>query len=62
MADKKQLSEEDIKLQFIAPALNNAGWDNQHTPMEYAFTDARILEVAKDKFVTKRKSRTQVLP
>ena len=34
MIDKKQLSEEDIKLQFITPALNCAGWDNQHIRMD----------------------------
>lgn len=43
MADKKQLSEEDIKLQFITPALESAGWDKQHIRMEYAFTDGRII-------------------
>ena len=43
MVDKKQLSEEDIKLQFITPALEGAGWDKQHIRMEYAFTDGRII-------------------
>ena len=43
MENKKSLSEEDIKLQYITPALNNAGWDNQHMRMEYAFTDGRII-------------------
>ena len=43
MCDKKQLSEEDIKLQFITPALEHAGWDKQHIRMEYAFTDGRII-------------------
>lgn len=43
MESKKSLSEEDIKLQFITPALNKAGWDNHHMRMEYAFTDGRII-------------------
>lgn len=43
MCDKKQLSEEDIKLQFITPALEKAGWDKQHIRMEYKFTDGRII-------------------
>ena len=43
MESKKSLSEEDIKLQYITPALNKAGWDNQHLRMEYAFTDGRII-------------------
>lgn len=43
MENKKSLSEEDIKLQYITPALNGAGWDNQHMRMEYAFTDGRII-------------------
>jgi len=43
MCDKRQLSEEDIKLQFITPALESAGWDKQHIRMEYAFTDGRII-------------------
>ena len=26
---KKDLTEEDIKLRYITPAINNAGWKNQ---------------------------------
>ncbi len=26
--DKKQMTEEDIKLNYITPALNAAGWEN----------------------------------
>lgn len=43
MESKKSLSEEDIKLQFITPALNKAGWDIHHMRMEYPFTDGRII-------------------
>lgn len=41
---KKDLSEEDIKAQYITPAIQDAGW-NQKTQirMEYAFTDGRII-------------------
>ena len=41
--DKKQLSEEDIKLRYITPAINAAGWDNKHIRMEYYFTAGRVL-------------------
>lgn len=43
MADKKTLSEEDIKLRFITPALNQAGWKNDNIRMEYSFTDGRVV-------------------
>ena len=40
---KKDLSEEDIKLRYITPAINNAGWKNEHIRMEYYFTDGRVI-------------------
>lgn len=40
MAD---LSEEDVKLNFITPALKKAGWITNHIRMEYFFTDGQIL-------------------
>ena len=40
MAD---LSEEDVKLNFITPALKKAGWTTNHIRMEYSFTDGQIL-------------------
>ena len=40
---KKDLTEEDIKLRFITPAINNAGWKNEHIRMEYYFTDGRVI-------------------
>lgn len=43
MEDKKQLSEEDIKLRYITPALNKAGWDTMHMRMEFPITDGRII-------------------
>ena len=40
---KKDLTEEDIKLRFITPAIINAGWKNEHIRMEYYFTDGRVI-------------------
>ena len=41
--DKKQMSEEDIKLNYITPALNNKGWRNgDNITMETRITDGRI--------------------
>ena len=41
---KQGLSEEDIKLQFITPAIENAGWDkHSQIRMEHSFTDGRLI-------------------
>ncbi len=41
---KHEMTEEDIKLQFITPAIENAGWDRQkQIKMEYNFTDGRVI-------------------
>lgn len=41
---KHEMSEEDIKLQFITPAIENAGWNRQQQiKMEYSFTDGQII-------------------
>ncbi|MCH4005572.1 MAG: DEAD/DEAH box helicase family protein [Eubacterium sp.] len=41
--DKKQMTEEDIKLVFITPALNKRGWENgENITMETQITDGRI--------------------
>ncbi len=40
---RSHLSEEDIKLRYITPAIQNAGWDNKQIRMEYAFTAGRII-------------------
>lgn len=40
---KKQMTEEDIKLNYITPALNSAGWKNgTNITMETKITDGRI--------------------
>lgn len=41
--NKKSLSEEDIKLRYITPAINNAGWANDSILMEKYFTDGRVI-------------------
>jgi len=38
-----KLTEEDIKFQFITPAITGAGWKNQQIRMEYQFTDGRVI-------------------
>lgn len=41
---KESLSEEDIKAQYITPAITEAGWDlKRQVRMEYAFTAGRII-------------------
>ena len=41
MPDKKEMSEEDIKLQFITPAIT-AKWERSRITMETKITDGRI--------------------
>lgn len=41
---KHEMTEEDIKFQFIAPAIEGADWDKQQQiRMEYNFTDGRVI-------------------
>ena len=43
-----QLTEEDIKFQFITPAITEqAGWNRSNIRMEYYFTDGRITFAGK---------------
>lgn len=42
------LSEEDIKFQFITPAIEHAGWQKEQIRMEYCFTDGRIISVGSE--------------
>lgn len=43
LLDKRQMTEEDIKLNYITPALNASGWRNgDHITMETKITDGRI--------------------
>lgn len=42
--NKKSLSEEDIKMKYITPAVINAGWDlEKQIRAEYVFTDGRVI-------------------
>lgn len=42
--NKKDLSEEDIKMKYITPAIEKAGWDiKTQVRAEYSFTDGRII-------------------
>jgi type I restriction enzyme R subunit len=38
---KKDLSEEDIKVRYITPAVEKAGWDKKQIRYEYYFTAGR---------------------
>jgi type I restriction enzyme R subunit len=41
---KSEMTEEDIKLQYITPAIENAGWDkHKQIKLEYNFTDGRVI-------------------
>lgn len=41
---KRDLSEEDIKAQYITPAIESAGWDfKKQERLEYPFTVGRII-------------------
>lgn len=42
--NKKSLSEEDIKMKYITPAIKKSGWDiKTQVRAEYSFTDGRII-------------------
>lgn len=41
--NKKQLTEQEIRTQFITPAINSAGWTIQQVREEYAITKGRII-------------------
>ena len=42
--NKKAMSEEDIKMKYITPAIEKAGWDiKTQVRAEYTFTDGRII-------------------
>ncbi|MCK9460080.1 MAG: DEAD/DEAH box helicase family protein [Proteobacteria bacterium] len=41
--DKKKLSEADICLRYLTPALEGAGWDKTQIRSEYQLTDGRVI-------------------
>ncbi|CTK34854.1 hypothetical protein ERS044136_00384 [Streptococcus pneumoniae] len=57
---KKEMSEEDIKANFITPAIVSKGWKNgEHIAYEEYFTDGRI-EVRGDKLVVKKEKNQTI--
>lgn len=40
---KRELSEEDIKVRYITPAVEKAGWNKTQMRCEYSFTAGRII-------------------
>ena len=40
---KRNLTEEDIKMRYITPAIINSGWDKKQIRLEYSFTAGRII-------------------
>lgn len=44
MSDKKSLTEEEIKMRYITPAIVGAGWDlGRQIRAEFTFTDGRVI-------------------
>ncbi len=43
MSEKSSLTEEDVKLRFITPAIEKAGWDKTQISMEKSFTDGQVI-------------------
>lgn len=41
MISKRELSEQEIRTQYITPAIQAAGWQGQQIREEYYFTDGR---------------------
>lgn len=42
LMNKKQMTEEDIKYQYISPAIEDSGWPRSSIAMEKAITDGKI--------------------
>ena len=41
---KKNMTEEDIKMKYITPAIASSGWDiHSQVKFEYSFTDGRVI-------------------
>lgn len=41
--NKFEMSEEDIRMRFITPAIQRSGWDLKQIKAEYTFTDGKII-------------------
>lgn len=55
------LSEEDIKLRFIHPAMEDKGWDRSHMRMELAYTAGRIIVQGTQKYRKRAKRCDYIL-
>lgn len=56
------MTEEDVKLQYITPAIESAGWDKKkQIRMEYAFTDGAVIVRGKTVVRGKKKRADYVL-
>ena len=59
--DFSKLSEEDVKYQFITPAIENAGWSKDKFKFEFPFTDGRMHFEKGKCFRGKRKRADYIL-
>lgn len=41
--NKKELTEQEIRTQYITPAIKNAGWQPHQIREEYRLTDGRVI-------------------
>ena len=56
-----KLTEEDVKYQYITPAIENVGWSKEQLKFEYAFTDGRVRIKGKGGFRGARKRADYLL-
>ncbi|BFU61041.1 MULTISPECIES: EcoAI/FtnUII family type I restriction enzme subunit R [Rodentibacter] len=63
LAEKRVMSETDIRSKFITPAIRNAGWDDRQIREEYSFkadkqfTDGRMLIDPKTKKASRKEGK-----
>ena len=56
--NKNQMTEEEVKLNYITPAIEKAGWDRKLIRMEYPITAGKIVVRGDKAFrLTKKKRR-----
>lgn len=58
---KHEMTEEDVKYQFITPAIEKSGWAKNKIRLEYNFTDGRIIVRGNDTKRGKRKKADYLL-
>ena len=58
---KKLMTEEEIKLNYITPAIENSGWHKQQIRMEKSFTDGRVIVRGNNAERAKRKKADYLL-